>query len=344
MDLFSGIGGLSTGLKRAGFDVVAAVELDQDAVAGYKLNYPRTKVFAEDIRDVDLKEIRARLKGRKLQLLAGCPPCQGFSSLRRLNKKQNVRDPRNSLVLEFLRYVKELKPETIMMENVPGLINYYHFKSMVRELKKLGYNPKAEVVNVKDYGVPQRRRRLVLVGSKLGPIDVSKPIKPKATVRSAIGKLESVSSTEDQVHKIVAGHTQRIQEMIEMIPEDGGGRNDLPKDYLLECHKKENVGFDDIYGRLRWDDWSTTITGGCLNPSKGRFLHPSENRCITAREAALLQTFPLRYKFPVDMNKGKLALLIGNALPPKFSFIQSQNIREHIETYRKKPRSKLRAK
>jgi len=115
-----------------------------------------------------------------------------------------------------------------------------------------------------------------------------------------------------------------------MTPQNGGSRKDLPKKYLLKCHQGENIGFNDVYGRLRWDDYSSTITGGCLNPSKGRFLHPEQNRCISAREAALLQSFPADYKFPTDIPKRNLALLIGNALPPVFSYIQSENIKQHI--------------
>ena len=119
--------------------------------------------------------------------------------------------------------------------------------------------------------------------------------------------------------------------MISLTPKNGGSRKDLPEEYQLDCHKKKNVGFNDVYGRLRWDTVSSTITGGCLNPSKGRFIHPEEDRCISAREAALLQTFPLDYIFPPDIPKGKLALLIGNALPPEFSRIQAENIFQHIE-------------
>ncbi len=331
IDLFSGVGGLSVGLKKAGFKVVASVEINEYAVKGYKLNHFKTKVFDDDIRDVNTDEIKELLNGEPLHLLAGCPPCQGFSSVRRLNRKKSVRDDRNNLVLEYLRFVKELKPLTVMMENVPGLINYYLFKQVIKELTELGYNPKIEIVDVKNYGVPQKRKRLVMVGSLLGDLDVSKVVLPKNTVRKAIGKLLNIEETKDPIHKIVAVHIPRIEEMINLIPKNGGSRKDLPEEYTLECHKKENVGFNDIYGRLKWDDYSSTITGGCLNPSKGRFLHPEENRCITAREAALLQTFPKNYKFPADIPKTVISLLIGNALPPKFSYVQSKNIKDHID-------------
>jgi DNA (cytosine-5)-methyltransferase 1 len=329
MDLFSGCGGLSEGLRNGGFEVVAAFDNDPDSVAAYRLNHPDTTVFEGDIRDVSIAEIKKLLNGNPLHLLAGCPPCQGFSSMRRLNKKRNKRDKRNNLILEYLRFVKELKPLTIMMENVPGLINYTLFKKVLKELELLGYNPKVKSVNIHQYGVPQRRKRLVLVGSLIGDINVAAPTGEKVTVRDVIGKLESVSKTKDPIHRIVAHHTADVMKRIKATPKDGGSRADLPE-FELDCHKNEGVGFRDVYGRLRWDDCSSTITGGCLNPSKGRFLHPQKNRAITAREAALLQTFPPDYKFPRNISKTSIALLIGNALPPKFSQVQSSNIMNHL--------------
>ncbi|MCF6275629.1 MAG: DNA cytosine methyltransferase, partial [Robiginitomaculum sp.] len=281
----------------------------------------------------DVSEIRKHLKGQPLHLLAGCPPCQGFSSVRRLNRKKNVQDKRNQLVAEYFRMVKELRPLTIMMENVPGLKDYYLFKGIVKDLEALGYSVKVEVVNVKDYGVPQSRRRLVMVGSLLGDIDVAKGSGEKVTVRETISHLKTPDRTKDDLQKIVAKHTPAVMERIKLTPKDGGSRSDLPAKYTLACHKKKNVGFNDIYGRLRWDYHSTTITGGCLNPSKGRFLHPEQDRVLTPREAALLQSFPEDYKFPTDIPKQALALLIGNALPPKFSYCQSKNIANHLDEH-----------
>ena len=330
IDLFSGCGGLSEGLRTAGFDVVAAFDNDPDSVATYRLNHPNTAVFERNIREINTKEIKKLLENNPLHLLAGCPPCQGFSSIRRLNKKRSKRDDRNNLVLEYLRFVKDLKPLTIMMENVPGLVNYTLFKFVMRELQRLGYNPKFQVVNIQEYGIPQRRKRLVVVGSLLGELDIAKPTGEKVTVRDMIGHIESVHKTKDSVHRIVASHTLKIMKRIKATPQDGGSRNDVPE-FNLACHKKDDVGFNDVYGRLRWDDYASTITGGCLNPSKGRFLHPKENRAITAREAALLQTFPKTYKFPEDISKTSISLLIGNALPPKFSYIQSANILNHLQ-------------
>ncbi len=333
IDLFAGCGGLTQGMHDAGFNTGIAVELEHDAARAYRLNHPDTEVIQKDIRAIDVSEIREKVGDQQIHLLAGCPPCQGFSSVRRLNKKRNVRDARNNLVREYFRMVKELKPLTIMMENVPGLKDYYLFQGIVDQLAELGYNPKVKIVNVKDYGVPQRRRRLVMVGSLLGDIQVADGNEQGVTVRQTIEHLERPSKTKDEAHKIVARHTPAVMERIKLTPKNGGSWKDLPENYILECHKGKNVGFNDIYGRLRWDDYSTTITGGCLNPSKGRFLHPEQDRVITPREAALLQSFPNDYKFPLDMPKQAIALMIGNALPPKFSYCQSKNIADHLDKY-----------
>jgi len=335
VDLFAGCGGLTEGMSDAGFHTKVAVELELDAARAYKLNHPDAVVIQKDIRKISIEEIKNELNGEPLHLLAGCPPCQGFSSVRRLNKKESVQDDRNDLVLEYFRMVKALRPLTIMMENVPGLKDYSLFQDIVKELNVLGYAPKVKVVNVKDFGVPQSRRRLVMVGSLLGDIEIAKGSSEKVTVRDTIFNMETPEQTSDPMHKIVAKHTLKVMERIKLTPKNGGSWKDLPKKYVLECHKNENVGFNDVYGRLRWDDHSTTITGGCLNPSKGRFLHPEQDRALTPREAALLQSFPPDYQFPTDMPKQALALLIGNALPPKFSFAQSQNIASHLDEHLK---------
>lgn len=329
IDLFSGSGGLTEGLKQAGFRVFAAVENDKYAAKTYKLNHNSTVLFEMDIRDLDPKTIRKMLKGEPLHLLAGCPPCQGFSSIRKLNKKNAKRDERNSLIKEFYRFAEELRPTTIMLENVPGIVDYSLYKEIVRKLEKLGYDISYKVVNVANYSVPQRRKRLVLVGSKLAKIEIAKETHENITVRNAFDKLNEINKN-DQLNRIFPIHRPYIKEMISLVPKNGGSRKDLPQKYQLECHKKNNVGFNDVYGRLSWDTVSPTITGGCLNPSKGRFLHPEENRCISAREAATLQTFPINYKFPTDIPKNEIALLIGNALPPEFSRIQAENIHDHI--------------
>jgi DNA (cytosine-5)-methyltransferase 1 len=333
IDLFSGVGGLTEGMHQAGFKTKIALEVDEIASKAYELNHKRTKVLTKDIRDVSIAEIKRLMNGEPIHLLAGCPPCQGFSSIRRLNRSKPVRDRRNALINEYVRLVKALRPYAIMMENVPGLIHYSLFNKAVNTLKELGYFIDYKVVNVKNYGVPQSRRRLVLVGSRLGKLSVAEEPRVNVSVRDVIGKLPPPDISNDPIHKIFPKHSESIQKRIELTPKDGGSRKDLPSEFQLECHKRKNVGFNDIYGRLRWDSFSTTITGGCLNPSKGRFLHPEQNRNISAREAALLQSFPAHYKFPLNISKDKLALLIGNALPPIFSYYQSYNIANHIKEH-----------
>lgn len=334
IDIFSGCGGLTEGMHQANFKTKVAFEIDEIASKAYRLNHPQTSIITKDIRKVSIAEIKRKLKGKTIHLLAGCPPCQGFSSIRRLNRVTPVDDDRNNLIMEYVRLVKALKPYTIMMENVPGLVEYDLFKKAVRILKhELKYEVDFKVVNVKDYGVPQSRKRLVLVGSRLGKIKVAEPLNEKKTVRQTIEHLPLPENSSDPIHKIFPTHIPSVQKRIELTPKNGGSRKDLPKQYLLKCHEGENIGFNDVYGRLRWDDYSTTITGGCLNPSKGRFLHPEQNRNISAREASMLQSFPVDYKFPVDIPKANLALMIGNALPPIFSYIQSDNIKKHLLEY-----------
>ena len=333
IDLFSGCGGMTEGLISAGFHVVAAVEIDKYAAETYRANHAQHGVtlFETDIRQLESNKLLELLNGEPLHLLAGCPPCQGFSSLRKKNKKRSSKDPRNSLILEYYRMVEELRPICIMLENVPGIENYTLFKRVFSQLKKLGYDPQYRTVNVSDYGVPQRRKRLVMIGSLLGRITIPDGTSELRTVRDCIGNIESVEETTDSVHRRYPHHSNSVLERIRLTPIDGGSRQDLPDSYTLECHRKEGVGFNDVYGRLRWDDVSSTITGGCLNPSKGRFLHPEENRCITAREAALLQTFKRDYAFPNDIPLTNLALMIGNALPPVFCAAQSANIRQRLD-------------
>ncbi|WP_258111679.1 DNA cytosine methyltransferase [Alicyclobacillus sp. SP_1] len=333
IDLFAGCGGLSEGIRTAGFDVLAAVEINEFAVEAYRINHTHTSLFRKDIRTLDPEDIKDVLDGRTLHLLAGCPPCQGFSSIRRLNRKAPVDDDRNDLILEYLRFVKALEPVTIMMENVPGIIDFHLFKQVHAELSEMGYQIDFDVVDVADYGVPQRRKRFVMVGSRLGPVKIARGNGIRRTVRDVIGNLYRSFLEKDPINDIYPRHTVRINEMIKRIPKDGGSRRDLPDEYILNCHRKDKVGFNDVYGRLKWDDVSSTITGGCLNPSKGRFLHPQEDRCITAREAALLQTFPFDYKFPTNIPKGALALMIGNALPPLFSEVQSRHIFSHLAQF-----------
>lgn len=332
IDLFSGCGGLTQGLKQAGFKVSLAVEYDEATVSTYKENHPETRVINKDIREVTSNEIISSLKGAKVDLIAGCPPCQGFSNIKTLNGKNKLIDERNELINDYVRIVEALTPPLIMMENVPGIVEYELFNNAVDKFKKLGYNITYQIVNIADYGVPQRRKRLVLLGSRLGTIQFPAGLDgPPVTVRDCIYNLPTVEESEDPIHKIHSNHGEKVKHIITLIPKDGGNRKDLPEEYWLDCHKKKGIGFTDVYGRLSWDKVSSTITGGCLNPSKGRFLHPVFNRSITAREAALLQTFPPDYKFLGYKSKSGIAQMIGNSFPPKFSEIQATYLLSHLK-------------
>lgn len=319
IDLFAGSGGLTEGLRQAGFRVVGAVEIDELAAKSYRMNHPRVALWDDDIRSVKVTEMRKALKLQKgeLDLLAGCPPCQGFSSLRTLNGKRDVRDRRNSLTDDFLRFVRGFEPRAVMLENVPGLAERRRFRAFAAVLKKMGYVVNWAVLDAARYGVPQRRRRLILLASKNSKIEFAPKDDSDATVRQAIQGLARPGRNDDPLHRITGKRSERIRELIKLIPKNGGSRSDLPEHLWLECHKKCE-GFKDVYGRMRWDAVAPTITGGCLNPSKGRFLHPEQNRPITAREAALLQSFPGDYRFSTDRGLYAVATMIGNALPPEF--------------------------
>lgn len=333
IDLFSGAGGLTQGLKQAGFSVVGAVESHKTYAESFRLNHPKTLLEENDISKVDPIEYMKKLGLKKgdLDLLAGCPPCQGYSTIGTRNRGQK-NDPRNELVYEVLRFALAFKPKTIMMENVPALASDERLNSLKEQLEAAGYKIDVKVLNMTHFGVPQMRRRMIMLGSRLGDIEVlSKELdKDKMkTVRDAIGSVSKSVKHGDQLHDLTENRSDKIKKLISLVPKDGGSRTDLPEEYQLECHKKTN-GFKDVYGRMSWSKPSPTITGGCNSPSKGRFLHPVENRVISLREAALLQTFPVDYKFSFSSGKTGVAMMIGNALPPTFIEFHARGLLKHL--------------
>ncbi|MCA9213349.1 MAG: DNA cytosine methyltransferase [Planctomycetales bacterium] len=332
MDVFAGCGGLTTGLIKAGFNVVGAIEFNPAACEAYRLNHKDTKLWMIDIASLSVTRILDDLKLEKgeLGLLAGCPPCQGFSTVRTLNGSRKISDERNDLIFEFLRLVKGLLPRTVMMENVPGLADDDRIAGFQRSLRGLGYTVRFKIVDVADYSVPQRRHRVVLLAGRSGPIEFARPAKRRRTVRQTIGRLPPAGDSGDAVHDFPENRMERIRQLIAMVPKDGGSRADLPKEFRLKCHEKCD-GFKDVYGRMAWDDVAPTLTTGVFNPSKGRFLHPEANRTVTIREAAMLQTFPRRYKFPVELGKVALAMQIGNAIPPEFVRRHAIEVRKYLE-------------
>lgn len=349
IDIFSGCGGVSCGLSMAGFKVKSAVEIEKNAVDTY-LNYAplsKVKVLNEDVCNLSGEQIlkAAKIKKDDIYLFAGCPPCQNFSRQNPLNKKKNDEE-RKKLLFEFLRLIEEILPPFILMENVPGIktdFNNAILSEFLQRLKK-NYYVREDILNAANYGVPQIRKRFVLhavrkdINEELKIIGFSFDL-PKAThdkkginslpkwktVKEAIDDLPIIKAGEkyedDGIvynHKC-AGLSDINLKRIRAIREKGGSRNGLPEDLILDCHKKENEkgnvfsGHKDVYGIMDPDKPAPTITGGCLSYSKGRYGHYSQDRAISIREAARLQTFPDDFIFSDSLTAS--ALQIGNAVP-----------------------------
>jgi DNA (cytosine-5)-methyltransferase 1 len=223
-----------------------------------------------------------------------------------------------------------LLPSVILFENVPGLMDDHRFTSLQERLAAKQYHVDYKVLNLAAYGIPQRRRRLIIIGSRLGEIHIPAASNQKSTVRHAIEKLPSPGDSDDPIHRSIAHHSTAVTERIKKIPKNGGSRTDLGADAQLACHRKFD-GYKDVYGRMAWDKPAPTITRFSINPSKGRYLHPEQDREITMREAALLQTFPPDYRFPLDeFGRFEVASMIGEALPPKFAQYVGEHIAKHI--------------
>lgn len=321
VDLYSGSGAVTAALKRRHFRVVAAVDSDPVACATYRLNHPSTRMIEGDIRRIDPREIRRKdLKGRNLDLLVVCAPCQPFSSQ---NRKRRA-DDRSRLILEAGRFARILKPKLIFFENVPGLASEKH-AHLIEALKKaLGRDYRLSEphrIDASDYGVPQRRIRCIMfAGRRTAPPELpakSMPDGKRITVKAAIGKLRRLKSGEadpkDSLH-CARRHQDIALRRLAAIPKDGGSRSALPPKLRLACHA--GIGkakFSDVYGRMRWTDVAPTLTTGCTDVTRGRFAHPDDDRAITLREAALLQTFPPSYRFSGTWSD--IETQIGNAVP-----------------------------
>ena len=336
VDLFSGCGGLSQGLEDAGFKVLACCEIRQEARAAYKLNHPDT-VLLEDVRTADPVDLKKKLGIRRgqLDLLAGCPPCQGFSSIRTHNGEV-ANDPRNELIFQVERFVDAFKPRCVLIENVPRLLKDDRLKQFKQHLSaKWGYKFVDGVLDAKDFNVPQRRKRMILIGCRLKKPVLPEKSKSIMTVSDAIRNVVIPSGEKGASARRLAGLRQHFSPVVQArIERIKNSRTDLPEDMALECHKRYPKGFRDVYGRMSWDEVSPTITRGCGNPSKGRFIHPSENRAINMLEALILQGFPKTYKFPENLGIGKIASMIGEAFPPPMAKAQGEAILKLLSTCR----------
>ncbi len=336
IDLYAGCGAVSEGLKQGGFVVVSAVDNDPIACRTYRANHPEVRLYESSIEKVEPKTLLDDLEGRALDLLVVCAPCQPFSSQNRSKDK----DPRARLIFESIRFAAVLNPKVIFFENVPGLATprFRHILDRLRkELRKVGYTlGKPHTIDAADYQVPQRRVRCVMFAShavKRFP-SIPAPLSPagnRVTVREAIGNFPRLKSGEadpnDPMH-FARRHSSLALRRLSYIPKNGGDRFSLPDNLVLPCHRHHR-GHPDVYGRMRWEDISPTLTTGCTDITRGRFGHPEDDRAITLREAATLQTFPRTYQF--IGNSSRIATQIGNAVPVKLVEALCLEISKHLE-------------
>ena len=335
VDLFCGAGGLTYGFEQAGLPVKAGYDIDPACKFAYEYN-TNAEFILEDVERVHGSDLNRHFSGSSIKVLAGCAPCQPFSSYsRRYADKQS----RWKLLRDFARLVLECQPEIVSMENVLQVKHHPVFHEFTQQLKKLDYLLEVYEVNCLEYGIPQSRKRLILLASKLGKINLVEPTHSANkynTVRHTIQNLEPLvagqSSKIDRLHqcsKLSPLNLKRIR-----ASKPGGTWRDWSKDLIARCHTKETgKTYSAVYGRMEWDQPSPTITTQCFGFGNGRFGHPEQDRAISLREASLLQTFPPNYEF-VDPNEpisiDRVGKLIGNAVPVKLGQIIAQSILQHI--------------
>lgn len=348
IDLFCGVGGLTHGFVKEKFKVDAGIDFDISCKYAFE-NNNSSKFYHEDITKLSGEELNEKFKKGKKKILIGCAPCQPFS---KYNSKSSINskikeDDKWKLLYSFSNLIDEVEPEIISMENVPQLVKFDNgkvFNDFVSRLESKQYYVSWEIVNAQDFGVPQRRKRLVLLASKLGEIKlIDKTIKNNnyKTVRSAIGHLPKIEDgsfcPNDILHrarKLTPINKRRIK-----ATKEGGSWRDWDEDLKLACHKKESgKDFGSVYGRMKWDEVSPTMTTYCTGLSNGRFGHPEQDRAISLREAAILQSFPETYKFIApdkDFSVQALARHIGNAVPVKLGVAIAKSIKNHINKFEK---------
>lgn len=334
VDLFCGAGGLAFGLKTAGLTIAAGVDLDPACKHPFEENC-KGHFEKKSVADLTSAELDRWFAGADVRVLAGCAPCQPFSTYSQARKTP---DARWDLLRSFLRLAVEAKPEIVTMENVRGLAAKPIWKEFVGGLQNAGYHVTWDEVVCTDYGVPQSRKRLVLVASLLGPIDVPKAATGEVpvTVRAAIADLPPLkagqAAKDDALHvacKLSPTNLKRIK-----ASKPGGTWRDWPEQLRAACHMKETgETYPSVYGRMTWDDPAPTMTTQCFGYGNGRFGHPEQDRAITLREAAILQSFPKEYSFLPDGEAptfAKVGMLIGNAVPPKLGEAIGRAVQSHI--------------
>ncbi|MEU6342875.1 DNA cytosine methyltransferase [Streptomyces sp. NPDC046977] len=331
IDLFAGAGGATRGLRDAGFDVLGAVEVDGSAAQTYRLNHPGTHLIESDIRTVSASALRRSLGlgPRELDLLKTCPPCQGFSTL--ASGKGLADDERNDLVFHTVRFVRAFMPRAVLLENVPGLARDARLGSIRESLAALGYASRIYEFEASRFGIPQRRKRLIMIalrGRRFQLPDDIGAIVPEyissASAQTAFREVAATQRSDDPLWKHRT-HNAKVSARIAAIPV-GGNRFDLPEEHQLDCHKNlSRRNATASYGRIKLGEPAPTMTTRCTTPACGSFVHPTENRGITLREAAAIQTFPTNYDFIGDY--GSIERQIGNAVPVRMAKVLGVVIR-----------------
>jgi DNA (cytosine-5)-methyltransferase 1 len=338
VDLFCGVGGLTHGFIRSGVGVSAGFDIDNSCEYVYEINN-NTRFFAADISKITTHDIARFYPEGHIKVLAGCAPCQPFSAYSyRYDKKPD--DQRWSLLKSFARIIRGIEPEIVSMENVPLLKKHAPFAELLRVLEKMRYYVNYQNIRCETYGVPQKRTRLVLLASRLGKIDlIPSTHEPNdyVTVRDSIGDLEKIDdggcSETDPLHRAQKLRPLNKKRIMKSVP--GGTWHDWGDDLICPCHKKKTgSSYAAVYGRMSWDLPSPTITTQFFNYGSGRFGHPDQDRALSLREGANLQSFPHDYIF-TDPRKPVLfkecATHIGNAVPVRLGEIIGLSIKEHCE-------------
>ena len=337
IDLFCGIGGLSCGLIRSGLNVIAGFDIDPTCRYTYNYNN-HVEYYDQNIREVTGEQLNALYGDDQVHVLVGCAPCQPFSQMRVKMGNANVQDEKYDLLLEFGRLIEETHPAIISMENVPRIRETNVFHEFIKILDRDGYYHSERVVFCPDYGIPQTRRRFVLVGSLIGPIDLIPPTHNPQDVhiRDFIGDLPKIPAggvcETDPLHRSAALSDRNLERIRASIP--GGTWRDWPENLRCKCHlKNSGQTYSSVYGRMTWDQIGPTITTQFYSYGTGRYGHPEQDRALSLREGALLQTFPEDYDF-IDPDRPfvfrDVARHIGNAVPVRLGEIIGQTIINHL--------------
>jgi DNA (cytosine-5)-methyltransferase 1 len=336
VDLFCGVGGLTHGLQLSGINVTAGYDTDESCKFPYETNN-NAEFITQSVSDLSAQEANHHYGKEDIRLLAGCAPCQPFSNYTQARAK----DERWDLLSHFGRIASELRPELVTMENVPDLARHEVFNEFVNKLSEQGYHVWHKVVYCPDYGIPQKRKRLVLLASLFGEISLITPTHQKheyVTLEEAIGSLPALQAGKvdkvDFLHRAAGLSDINLKRINASRP--GGTWKDWPSDLLAECHKRDSgKKYTSIYGRMKWDELGPTITTQFYNYGSGRYGHPTQARAMSLREAAILQSFPADYQFteanePYSMTK--VSRMIGNAVPVSLGKVIGESLLNHVDS------------